>query len=223
MNNSDQKQILKCLLIKTNNVVEIVDFNIKEDNIKKYLNCENSKHIILDYVDKYGYKCGIICKDKTIDDDKVNKMASLICVEQRNKGKSIYGDVLLVDDFKDLTKEDLSTIMRHAFNYDYQNDDGTMTMETSDDLIHKSQDGKLMYVGDKYKKKWIQLPKELGGKKCNVLATCNTKCDCEKHFTTLYVLEGKYMTMQCTKANGFLWMYKPENKTVSQIVKEQSC
>lgn len=223
MDNSEEKPQLKCLLIKAGNNVEIVEFDFRADNAKKYLNCELSEHETLDYLDNFGYRCGIICKDITDPNDTVNKIASLICIKQRQSGNSVYGDVLLVDDKKDLTKEDLSKIMRIAFNIDYENNTTTIPMESSDDFIHKSASGDLLFVGDKYKKKWIQLPKQLGGKRCNVLDNCKTKCDCGTHFTTLYILEGKYMTMNCKKANGWAWMLKPTNKSVSQIIKEQRC
>ncbi len=223
MNNSHEKTQLKCLLIKSNNNVQDVIFDFRSENAKKYLNCDTTDHETLNYLDNFGYKCGVICKDITDSNDKINKIASLICIKQRRNGSSVYCDVLLVDDKKDLTKEDLSKIMRIVFNIDYENNTTTIPVETSDDFIHTSLNGDLLFVGDKYKKKWIQLPKELGNTRCNVLADCKTKCDCGTHLTTLYILEGKYMTMQCKKVNSFMWMLKPENKTVAQIVKEQAC
>jgi hypothetical protein len=223
MNNSDEKKHFKCLLIKTDNNIQDVIFDFKDNNAKNYLNCDMTEHETLNYLNNFGYKCRVISKDISISNDKINKIASLICIKQRQNGNSVYGDVLLVDDKKDLTKEDLSKIMRVAFNIDYENNTITIPMITSDDFIHTSDNNDISFVGDKYKKKWIQLPQKLGNTRCNVLADCKTKCDCGTHLTTLYILEGKYMTMQCKKVNGWAWMLKPKNKSVSQIVKEQTC
>lgn len=223
MNNSDRKTKIKCLLIKADNIVENVIFDFKTDNAKKYLDCDTTDYETLNYLKNFGYKCRVIHKNVTNDNDTKNKIASLLCIEQTRNGKIVFGDVLLVDDKKDLTKEDLSKIMRIAFNIDYANNTTTIPMETSDDFIHKSAKGDLLYIVDKFKKKWIQLPKQLGNTRCNVLADCKTKCDCGTHFTTLYILEGKYMTMQCQKVNGWAWILKPNNKSVSQIINEQKC
>jgi hypothetical protein len=43
----------------------------------------------------------------------------LICKKAQSKGNWICGDVILMDNFKSLTKSDLSNIMRIAFDLDY--------------------------------------------------------------------------------------------------------
>ena len=88
-------------------------------------------------------------------------------------------------------------------------------METSDDYIHKISN-KTIYVG-KTKKEWIELPVELGKKKCKVIEDIEINCLCKKHKTTLYVLKDtQYSTFNCMY-KGWCWINVP---TDLKIVKE---
>lgn len=78
---------------------------------------------------------------------------------------------------------------------------------TKDDYVHKIEDG--VIIG-KFKKALLRTPKELGSKKLNVIDEFETLCSCEKHKTTLYILEKDYFTVNCTK--GWAWYRQPENK-----------
>lgn len=76
--------------------------------------------------------------NKNEENEYIYKISSLIFVNQRKIVKSVYGDALLIEDKKYLDKQDLSKIMKIAFNIDFRNNSTTITIETSDDIIHKS-------------------------------------------------------------------------------------
>ena len=82
------------------------------------------------------------------------------------------------------------------------------TFETVDDIIHTEKSGNLnrMIVDKDTDKKWIQLPKQLGGHKKKVLEKKEIKCICEKHNTRVYILEGEYSTMNCTTIQQWAWV-----------------
>ena len=80
-----------------------------------------------------------------------------------------------------------------------------VTMKT--DNVHEID--KYIIIG-KLKKEWIRTPKELGSKKLKVIDEFETICSCGKHNTTLYILDGDYFTVNCTK--GWAWYRQPENR-----------
>jgi len=85
-------------------------------------------------------------------------------------------------------------------------------METSDDFVHKSKDSKMLFIGEKIKKSWIQLPPQLGSKRVNVIDTIEITCPCKSHLTNLYILDSQYATFNCpVVAKGWAWIRKPSN------------
>jgi predicted glycosyl hydrolase (DUF1957 family) len=108
---------MKCLLIRANNQVEEIEISITDVN--EVLKTEYTDNETLTYLMEHGYYCGVICKDIFEESDKINKIASLICKKAQSKGNWICGDVILMDNFKLLTKSNLSNIMRIAFDLDY--------------------------------------------------------------------------------------------------------
>jgi len=86
----------------------------------------------------------------------------------------------------------------------------TEIMETSNDFIHTSVNKNMVLIGDKIKKSWILLPKELGNKKVNVIETIDIKCLCESHLSTLYILDSKYSTFYCPN-HGWAWIEQPRD------------
>jgi hypothetical protein len=109
-------KLIKCLLIKTNNLVE--EITIKNEQIPEILKTKYVDHESLDYLDNKGYRCGIICKDMSTDDDKINIIASTLCKKSQLNGNFIKGNVILMDN-NDITKKDLSKILDIANNFDY--------------------------------------------------------------------------------------------------------
>jgi hypothetical protein len=90
-----------------------------------------------------------------------------------------------------------------------------VTVESEDNNIHTSQNGKIMVVG-KTKKEWIKLPKQLGGKKSKVVDSFICTCYCNKHKTELYVLEADYVTM-CCESMGWPWVQKPDKNALLKL------
>ena len=87
---------------------------------------------------------------------------------------------------------------------------------SENDKVHTSTDNKTIIVGET-KKKWMMLPPELGSKKCNVIDQFFTGCQCGKHTTTIYILEGKYCTMYCNSAGGWAWVEKPVDAEIKKL------
>lgn len=108
---------VKCLLIKTNNQVEEIETT--HEKIPELLNTQYTDHEQLTYLDEKGYACVVFCKDIFEDSDKINKIASLICKKADYNGTYIRGDVILIDDEKELKKSDLSNMMKIANSLDY--------------------------------------------------------------------------------------------------------
>jgi hypothetical protein len=92
-------------------------------------------------------------------------------------------------------------------------------METHDDFVHKSKDKKMLFIGEKINKSWIQLPAQLGSKRANVTDTIEITCPCKKHLTNLYILDSQYSTFNCPViAKGWAWINKPDN--IAEIKKK---
>lgn len=108
---------VKCLLIKTNYQVEEIETT--HDQLPQLLNTKYTDHEQLTYLDEKGYACVVFCKDIFEDSDEINKIASLICKKANYNGTYIRGDVILIDDEKELTKSDLSNMMKIANSLDY--------------------------------------------------------------------------------------------------------
>lgn len=89
---------------------------------------------------------------------------------------------------------------------------------TADDLIHAPVDEPTtLVVGDTGKKKWIELPAELGGGRAAVKETVTDMlCVCCSHYTTMYILQGKYSTMACP-GNGWAWASTPPRKMIDKM------
>lgn len=112
---SDKK--IQCLLIRTNNKVE--EISITDAEIPKVLQTRYTDHESLDYLDSLGYRCGVICKDKSEPNDKVNIIASALCKKSQSTGNLIIGDVILMNN-KPITKSDLKKILDYANDFDYE-------------------------------------------------------------------------------------------------------
>lgn len=75
---------------------------------------------------------------------------------------------------------------------------------------YTSEDGLTMAVG--VSPTFMVLPKELGGKRANILETIEGRgCRCGgRHDSKVHVLEGDYMVAEC-KDKGWMWMRKPQD------------
>ena len=93
---------------------------------------------------------------------------------------------------------------------------------TEDDKFHKEvtkEKTKSYILGDS-DKKWIQLPKQLGGKRVDVIEKIkNTMCKCGKHITDIYILDSKYSTMNCKTMGQWMWVETP-NEEFRQMLRE---
>ena len=107
---------IKCLLIKADNKVE--EITTTSEQIPQILKCEYVDHESLDYLDDKGYRCGIICKDMSTNEDCVNIIASTLCKKSQFNGNFIKGDVILMDN-KNISTKDLSKMIDIANNFDY--------------------------------------------------------------------------------------------------------
>ena len=56
--------------------------------------------------------------------------------------------------------------------------------------------------------KWIQLPPQLGSKKCVVLSKKEVNCRCKKHKTVAMELEGGYICAFCDEIKQYMFAYK---------------
>ena len=57
---------------------------------------------------------------------------------------------------------------------------------------------------------WVKLPKELGGKKVNVIDEFIAKsCKCCNHQSRILILDCDYMCIECSLNLGFMWFKKP--------------
>lgn len=93
-----------------------------------------------------------------------------------------------------------------------------IAVETYNNNIHKALNDNSVIINNNTKKEWIQLPTELGRKKCKVIDTLKIKCMCNKHNTELYRLEGKYMTMYCSVLNGWQWLEKMTDDELKSVI-----
>ena len=97
----------------------------------------------------------------------------------------------------------------------------THVFSTVNDQIHISKDKKTIIGSKQLKKSWIQLPKQLGGVRSNVLDQFVSLCQCGKHTTTVYILNCKFVTMYCNTAGQWAWILKPSDSEINQL-KEMS-
>ena len=59
---------------------------------------------------------------------------------------------------------------------------------------------------------WVKLPKELGGKKVNVLDDFrSSSCKCGKHSARILILDRNYVCVECSKTKGFYWLKTPKD------------
>ena len=76
--------------------------------------------------------------------------------------------------------------------------------------VYKSPEG-ICFTHANMEPTWIQLPFELGGKKVAVIEKFKAKvCPCGEHPTTVTILEGNYMLVECS-TKGWTWFPKPPN------------
>ena len=74
--------------------------------------------------------------------------------------------------------------------------------------VYRSEDGDILAVG--CKPQWIKLPKQLGGRRVNILDSFVARsCKCGKHPANVMILDCDYMIVECT--NGYMWMNKPND------------
>ncbi|AYV83309.1 MAG: hypothetical protein Hyperionvirus5_115 [Hyperionvirus sp.] len=90
------------------------------------------------------------------------------------------------------------------------------TFSSENDKLHVSEDTNTIIYGPT-KKKWIRLPKELGGIKANVIDSYQTICQCGKHVTTVYILKAKFSTMFCDTKGQWAWLMNPNEQSLKTI------
>jgi hypothetical protein len=84
----------------------------------------------------------------------------------------------------------------------------TETWETYDNIHHiNPNDPNMVMKCTNVDMKWIMLPKELGGKKANVLKRSYKLCRCKTHNTMAYTLENDVVCYHCKKMNGFVFAH----------------
>lgn len=82
----------------------------------------------------------------------------------------------------------------------------TEIWETSDNVFHiNKNEPNMLMKSVNIDMKWIMLPKELGGKKTNVLKRNYKLCSCKKHNTMAYTLENDIVCYHCKEMNGFVF------------------
>lgn len=92
--------------------------------------------------------------------------------------------------------------------------------DTTNDYMHISKDGKTLIFDKTLKKDWIKLPSnvgELSGKKSKIIEQIQSLCCCDKHFTTMYLLEDKYTTMYCNTVKQWAWVITPRKEFLQNL------
>lgn len=77
--------------------------------------------------------------------------------------------------------------------------------KSTNGVVGRSLDGKFIEKGGN--KKWFLVPREYGGDKRYVTDVIpDHQCQCKKHKTTIYNLEGGILVFYCRTKKAFAWM-----------------
>lgn len=104
------------IFIPTTGAPKIITNEMEE--FESIIKCERAHGTAISYLDHFGYRLAVFFDDSfLLKDLPMNSLCSIIVKEKGSAGEDdapFYGNCILIDDYKELTIEDLSKIVKIA-------------------------------------------------------------------------------------------------------------